>query len=62
MDVTGITVDRHSSATVADKARQKESAAGRRLLKTSTASALSLFPYRPSLGALLDLRNLTGGS
>ena len=62
MDVTGITVDQHSSAAAADKAREKESAAGRRLLNASTASALSLFPYRASLGALVDLRNVTGGS
>jgi hypothetical protein len=40
-----------------------ESAAGRRLLSTSTLSALSLFQYEPSLGAVVDLRNLTvGGS
>jgi len=61
--VTGITTDRNSSATAADKARRTESAAGRALLDHSTLSALSLFRYEPSLGAVADLRNLTvGGS
>jgi hypothetical protein len=61
--VTAITADGHPSAAAADKARRMESAAGRRLLSTSTLSALSLFQYEPSLGAVVDLRNLTvGGS
>jgi hypothetical protein len=59
--VTAIKTDEHSSAAAADKARQTASAAGRHLLSTSKLSALSLFPYDASLGALLDRRNLTGG-
>jgi hypothetical protein len=61
--VTGISTDRHSSAAAADRARRSESAAGRALLDKSTLSALSLFRYAPSLGAVVDMRNLTvGGS
>lgn len=59
--ITSIRTDEHSSAAAADQARQAASAAGRRLLSTSKLSALSLFPYDESLGALLDLRNVTGG-
>lgn len=59
--VTGITADDRSSATAADKARRVESATGRALLNASTLSALSLFQYEPSLGAVVDLRNLTVG-
>ncbi len=61
--VTGITVDKHSSASAALIARRTVSAAGQRLLSASTRSALSLFQYDPSVGAVVDLRNLTvGGS
>jgi hypothetical protein len=61
--VTGITADRHSSVAAAGAARRASSAAGRRLLRDSTLSAPSLFQYQPSLGAVVDLRNLTvGGS
>ena len=62
--VTGITAADHSSAAAADKARHASSAEGRRLMNNSTLSALSLFQYQPSLGAVVDLRNLTigGGS
>ena len=59
--VTAITADEHASTGAADKARRVASAAGRRLLSTSTLGALSLFKYQPSLGAVLDLRNLTVG-
>ncbi|HEY8763814.1 MAG TPA: hypothetical protein VIM18_06480, partial [Solirubrobacteraceae bacterium] len=59
--VTDIKADGHPSAAAADQARRKESAAGRRLLNQSNLSALSLFAYRPSLGAVVDLRNLSVG-
>jgi hypothetical protein len=59
--VTAIIADQHSSAAAAARARRMVSAAGRDLLSTSTLSALSLFPYEPSLGAVVDLRNLTVG-
>ncbi len=61
--VTAIKAHEEGSAAAANKARRSESAAGRRLLSVSTSSALSLFQYEPSLGAVVDLRNLTvGGS
>jgi hypothetical protein len=61
--VTGITADDHPSVAAADKAREAESAAGRALLDNSTLRGLSLFQYKPSVGAVVDLRNLTvGGS
>ena len=59
--VTAIKTDEQSSAAAADKVRRMESAAGRALLNESTLSALSLFHYDPSLGAVVDLRNLTIG-
>ena len=63
MAITGINAEKQASAAAADKLRRQESAAGRRLLDHSTLTALSLFQYQPSLGAVVDLRNLTvGGS
>jgi hypothetical protein len=59
--VTGITADDHSSAAAADEVRRQESAAGRALLNGSSMGALSLFRYEPSVGAVVDLRNLTAG-
>jgi len=59
--VTAITAHRFSSSGQASRARSQVSAVGRRLLSHSTASALSLFPYKPGLGALVDLRDLTIG-
>jgi hypothetical protein len=59
--IAGITVDRHSSAAGAMATRRSESAAGRSLLNRSTLPALSLFRYDPSVGAVVDLRNLTAG-
>jgi hypothetical protein len=59
--VTGITAADHSSAAAANAARRAESAAGRALINASSSTALSLFQYEPSLGALVDLRNLTVG-
>jgi hypothetical protein len=61
--VTGIKADQLASTAAADQARRAASAAGRNLLSSSTSSALPLFRYDPSLGAIVDLRNLiVGGS
>jgi hypothetical protein len=63
--VTGINATEHGSAAAATKAREKADEAGRQLLDSSKSKlpALSLFKYEPSLGAIVDLRNLTvGGS
>lgn len=57
--VAGIKVVKHASARDANQARQAFSAAGRALLNRSASAALSLFRYEPSLGAILDLRNLS---
>jgi hypothetical protein len=59
--VTGISVVTHSSVAAAQKARQAESAPGRALLAHSSLSALPLFDYEPSIGAVVDMRNLTFG-
>lgn len=59
--VTGIQADQYPSAAAADRARRTVSAFGSRLISKSTLSALSLFQYQPSLGALVDLRNVTIG-
>ena len=59
--VTGITSADHPSAAAANKARQAASGSGRALINASSSTALSLFQYEPSLGALVDLRNLTVG-
>lgn len=57
--VTGITAVKHSSHSAAMTARNQESSAGRRLLDHSSLNALSLFRYEPSVGSVVDLRNLT---
>jgi hypothetical protein len=59
--VTGITMQQHQTAAAADSARRVQSAFGHSLLRQSTGTALSLFPYEPSLGALVDQRNLSVG-
>ncbi len=59
--VTSISVQKHSSVAAANQARLAESSAGRQLLAADKPSALSLFEYKPSLGALVDLRDLTVG-
>jgi hypothetical protein len=61
--VTGIAAADHSSAAAADKVRRAESQSGRDLLTSdsSTLATLSLFRYDPSVGAVIDLRNLTAG-
>jgi len=61
--VTEIAAVQQASAAAASRIRRTESAVGRDLLDKSTRSALSLFTYEPSVGAVVDLRNLTiGGS
>lgn len=60
--VTGISTTDHGSVAAADQARSQESAAGRAVLDDSPLRALSLFRYDPSLGVVLDLRNLTVGT
>ncbi|MBV8430105.1 MAG: hypothetical protein JO244_03015 [Solirubrobacterales bacterium] len=59
--ITGISATDYSSASAANQARQDASSAGRALLAKSTSSALSLFQYEPSLGSVVDLRNLNVG-
>jgi hypothetical protein len=59
--VNEIAAAKHASAAEANKARRSTSAAGRSVLANSTSSVLSLFPYEPSIGALVDDRNLTVG-
>jgi hypothetical protein len=59
--VNSISADQHPSVAAANKARQAASEVGRQLLSGSPLSALSLFQYDPSVGAVVDLRNLTVG-
>src|SRR5579884_1659524 len=59
--VTGIKAVEHGSASAAMEARQAASSAGKRVLNHSSLSALSLFRYEPSLGAVVDLRNMSFG-
>ncbi len=51
----------HPTVAAADAARRAASDAGRKLLATTALSAVSLFQYDPSVGAVVDLRNLTVG-
>ncbi len=60
--ITGITAQQHGSAAAATRLRNRQSAAGRRLLSSDgSLPALSLFKYVPRVGAILDLRNLSVG-
>ncbi len=59
--VTTIGADQHSSVAAANKARGQVSATGRTLLGKLSLPALSLFSYEPSVGAVVDLRDLTVG-
>jgi hypothetical protein len=59
--VTGINVVHHKTVAAANRDRRKASAAGAAVLASSTSTALSLFQYRPSLGSIVDLRNLKVG-
>jgi hypothetical protein len=59
--VTGVSAANYSSAAAADRARREASAAGRAVLAKHNYPALSLFQYEPSLGSVVDLRNLRVG-
>jgi hypothetical protein len=59
--VNSITAAQHSSVGAADTARRAASDPGRKLITNSPLSAVSLFQYDPSVGAVVDLRNLTIG-
>ncbi|HUA72042.1 MAG TPA: hypothetical protein VMA96_13195 [Solirubrobacteraceae bacterium] len=59
--VNSISADQFPSAAAANKARTTASDVGRQLLSRSPLSAISLFQYDPSVGAVVDLRNLTVG-
>lgn len=59
--ITGITAARYASGAAAGRARRENSLAGQALLDNSNLQALSLFQYEPSLGYVVDLRNLTVG-
>ena len=59
--VTAITRQDHATAADADTARRVESAYGHSLLQQSRGTALALFPYEASLGAIVDQRNVSVG-
>jgi hypothetical protein len=62
--VTGIKTVSHASRSATLKARNQESKTGREMLDHdhSALPALSLFHYDASVGAVVDLRNLTLGN
>lgn len=59
--ITGISAVSHSSASAANKARAAKSEAGQAVLDGSNLPTLMLFKYEPSVGAVVDLRDLTVG-
>ncbi len=59
--VTAIQAHRYATRAAAGRMRRVVSVAGQRLVNGSTSAALSLFRYEPSLGALVDLRDLSVG-
>ena len=59
--VTGISAVDHPSVAAANKARNSVSPVGAKLLTNSPLAALTLFNYEPSVGAVVDMRNLTVG-
>ena len=59
--VTAVSADDYGSAAAATKARGTVSPTGRALLAASPLTAPSLFVYDPTLGAVVDERNLTVG-
>jgi hypothetical protein len=59
--VTGINIAHHRSPADATKARRAVSPTGQRVLAQAKLTALSLFPYRSSLGAIVDQRSLKVG-
>ena len=61
--INSISAADHPSAAAANQARHAASEAGRELLANTSLGALSLFQYDPTVGAVVDMRNLTvGGS
>jgi hypothetical protein len=59
--VNSISAVDHPTVAAADAARRTASDAGRQLLANAPLGAVSLFQYDPSVGAVVDLRNLTVG-
>jgi hypothetical protein len=59
--VNSITAAEHPSVAAANQARRTANRAGRQLIANSPLRAGSLFQYDPSVGAVVDLRNLTVG-
>lgn len=59
--VNSISAVDHPTVAAADAARRTASEAGRQLVANTSLSAVSLFQYDPSVGAVVDLRNLTVG-
>jgi hypothetical protein len=59
--VNSITAAEHPSVAAANQARRTANEAGRQLIANSPLGAGSLFQYDPSVGAVVDLRNLTVG-
>jgi len=59
--VTGISAKDYPSKAAADRARRASSAMGQALLNKSSYPSLALFQYEPSLGSVVDLRNLKVG-
>jgi hypothetical protein len=59
--VTAIKVDNHRTVAAANRARREAAASGRALLEASTLPALALFEYRPTVGVVVDLRDLAVG-
>ena len=59
--VTGIGVQDYATAAEADRARRAQSAVGAELIARDAEPALSLFPYDPARGVLIDQRNASVG-
>jgi len=57
--VASIYAKNYSSVAAAQHARHQESSTGAHVLNGAGLSALSLFQYRPSIGSVVDLRNLS---
>lgn len=59
--VNSISAADHPTVAAANAARRAASEAGRQLLANTPLNGVSLFQYDPSVGAVVDLRNLTVG-
>jgi hypothetical protein len=59
--ITSISATDYPSAAAAGRARRASSAAGRAVLNNSNSPTLALFQYEPSVGSVVDLRNLKVG-